>query len=707
MFSKLIRKNGKENYKENGIYFLSLVISIVAFYVILSLEKQDVMLFLEKMESDAVARLFFMIKGVYGVSLFMIFFMIYFAQRYQLQRRNHEFGMLMMLGMPRGKLFGMLMVEDLYTSGISLIIGLPVAVVLSEGISLITAKLVGMGIIGHRFSFSVQAALATAVGFFAIKLLANVLLSAKIVKQEPGGLMREQVEQTYKRISWPKELVGVLTGSVCLVAAYVIALTQGIIFYQLKWMAIVIVLGIFGTYWVIKGICLMVRFVLSHGKKRAELHTFTFRQLQENVFGKCMPLTIASLLVLMSVVCMAYGIAVSVSQAQSYEHGMDYTFTSYDEESAGRIRQLAQDASVQDVIGDWIPVKVAILPIRQMYGDESMAPEGAVSYDTSEVMACADQLNEEDWEAFYMTLFYYGVYEDSSSYMSAPYLIPLSDWNALQQAKGKDRLTLGENEIALYMDPEFINEGIAPVYSKILEKNPAILVDGKPYSFVNTLCSDDIVVDRSITIGYGLVVPDSFFNIYAGSNNMETYWNAYLKSELIEKNGLMQAIQIGNKVFDAKGIAYENYLQNMGRQLFYIVAASYLTIYFAIVFLLIANTVISLQFLMQEKKTGNRYRTLIRLGSRYDHLCKSAKTQITCFFAMPVGLALVSGVVGTMVLFRTMLPGILQGKIMVLIWIAGAVILMLAMIECVYMWQVIKASRQNMNQMFELVREDS
>ena len=76
MFFKLVRKNGKDSYKENGIYFLSLVVVIVAFYVILSLEKQDIMVFLKEMESDAVDRLFLMIKGVYGISLFMIFFMV-------------------------------------------------------------------------------------------------------------------------------------------------------------------------------------------------------------------------------------------------------------------------------------------------------------------------------------------------------------------------------------------------------------------------------------------------------------------------------------------------------------------------------------------------------------------------------------------------------------------------------------------------------
>ena len=46
MFSNLILRNSKRNRKENGLFFGSLVISIVAFYIILSLSKQDVMVFL-------------------------------------------------------------------------------------------------------------------------------------------------------------------------------------------------------------------------------------------------------------------------------------------------------------------------------------------------------------------------------------------------------------------------------------------------------------------------------------------------------------------------------------------------------------------------------------------------------------------------------------------------------------------------------------
>ena len=44
--------------------------------------------------------------------------------------------------------------EDFRNSLTALFLGLPIAILLSELISLITARLVGIGIIGHRFSIS-------------------------------------------------------------------------------------------------------------------------------------------------------------------------------------------------------------------------------------------------------------------------------------------------------------------------------------------------------------------------------------------------------------------------------------------------------------------------------------------------------------------------------------------------------------------------
>lgn len=191
MFLRLVRRNSKRSRRENGLFFASLLVSIIAFYIILSLSHQDVMLFLQKMESNAVSRLMQMIPLFYGVTLFLLFFLIYYAGKFQMERRRHEFGVYLMMGMRRSRVLAMLLAEDFHGSILALVIGLPVAVLLSELVSLITARLVGLGIVGHRFTFSPGAVLWTVAGFLLIKFFAFFLLSVRIAGQEIGALLTQ------------------------------------------------------------------------------------------------------------------------------------------------------------------------------------------------------------------------------------------------------------------------------------------------------------------------------------------------------------------------------------------------------------------------------------------------------------------------------------------------------------------------------------
>ena len=91
-----------------------------------------------------------------------------------------------------------------------------------------------------------------------------------------------------------------------------------------------------------------------------------------------------------------------------------------------------------------------------------------------------------------------------------------------------------------------------------------------------------------------------------------------LSEQALDGNSLMTAYLDLNEKLDETGIEYESYLQNIGRQLFYTIASSYITLYLAIVFLVVANTIVGVQFLMSQQKTGRRYQTLIRLGATYE-----------------------------------------------------------------------------------------
>lgn len=685
MFFRYIRRNNKRSYKENGIFFLSLVVAIIAFYVVLSLEKQDVIIFLRKMESNAVNKLMGLIPAVYVFSLFLIFFLIYFATKYQLERRKHEFGMLMMLGMKKSRLFFGLLTEDIYSSMAALLVGLPAAVLLSEIISLTTAKLIGAGVIGHRFSLSLKAMLFTVIGFVGIKMLANMVLSSRIIKKEPGMLMNDVQEEKQKNIKQKHSFFQLGAGILLLILAY------GLAIFKLTWMGIApfsltMIFGISGTFLVLKGICALFTVLAQKEKPKERLQKFTFRQLQENVFLCSNSLAVSSLFVLIAVVCMAYGISVSAFQIrESGRHSIDFTFEGYDDAENRRLEALSQQKEVRENIDSWSKVRVSYLAVDDGWRENEVFFE----YDISDLDRAVEALPEEEQGAFRMLV----------NYADIPHIIALSGYNEILEKCGKEPIQLKDREIALFQDSEFYSGENERLFAEVLGQHPQIKIDGNAYELKDKVYSEDLVVDRSITMSFALIIPDEAFDRYAMRNNISTYWNAYIDSGLVEKIGLMQAISQVDEVLTKSGIDHENYLQNMGRQLFYIVASSYLTLYLAVIFLIIANTGIGLQFLMQQEKTRKRYHTLICLGSDYDDICRSSKRQIKWYFQIPIGVAAVSSIFGVCSLFSGILPPVLEEEKSILLVIAGVIIAILCLMEYSYMKMVMRINRQSIMQM--------
>ncbi|NJP41111.1 hypothetical protein HCH52_08610 [Oscillospiraceae bacterium HV4-5-C5C] len=65
MFFKQLHRQTKQDRQENGLYYSSLVIAIMAFYTLLSLPRQDVMLYLRTLESQALSKLFTLIPLIF------------------------------------------------------------------------------------------------------------------------------------------------------------------------------------------------------------------------------------------------------------------------------------------------------------------------------------------------------------------------------------------------------------------------------------------------------------------------------------------------------------------------------------------------------------------------------------------------------------------------------------------------------------------
>ena len=683
MFFKLALRNSRRSRKENGLFFSSLLITIIAFYIILSLPNQDVMLFLKQMESDAVDRLMSMIPLFFGAALVILFFLIYYAGKYQMQRRRHEFGLYLMMGMRRGKLFFLLLAEDLYGSILSLVIGLPAALLLAELISLVTARVAGMGVIGHRFSFSPEAALLTAAGFLLIKLTAFLILSGRVARQEIGSLLVEMPEGMKKQFSGPVYGAAAAAGLVCLGTAWRMA-AKGLSWYSTGRMGLTLLLGVCGTWLLFFGLRSVMNFFAGRGDRKGRLRVFHFRQLEETVIRCHGALAVSSLLILASLCCFGAGAAIMRFYGDSEPHVLDYTFDG-DMQSISEVEKKLSAQGLDGQFSSLFEMKVGYIRTTEDYDN---------AFRMDPVLEAISGMEDSEEKQQLENILMYAEY---------PYIISLSGYNRLLEAAGLPQISLERGEAGIYMDGMFAGEGERKIMDEVLAAGPEADLDGTTYRLTGNVQSVNLVTDDSITLSFALILPDEDFAYYT-QGEYTVYLDGVLKKG--EEESLMAAIMDMNSDLDQNGIIYESYLQNMGRQMFYVAAAGYITIYLAVVFLIIANTVIGVQFLMGQRRTGRRYQTLSRLGASYRELCRAAGRQVNWYFGIPAAVAAVSSMFGVRALLMGLLTSRTRSDIGEVMWIAAIMILFLCVVECIYMAAVRRSCSRYLLTVMEPEREE-
>ena len=154
MYFKLAIKNLKKSLKDYTIYFLTLVFGVCIFYTFNSIESQRVMMDLNDMQAAAF-QLTDIVMAVASVFIsFVLGFLIVYANNYLIKRRKKEFGIYMTLGMENKQLSRLIFVETMLIGFISLVVGIGLGVLLSQGLSIFTAQLFKVNLVNFTFVFS-------------------------------------------------------------------------------------------------------------------------------------------------------------------------------------------------------------------------------------------------------------------------------------------------------------------------------------------------------------------------------------------------------------------------------------------------------------------------------------------------------------------------------------------------------------------------
>ncbi len=668
MFFKQVRRNAAKNRKGNGLFFGSLVTAIIAFYTLLSLGELDVMHFLSTIESDAVQKLMALLPLVYAVSLFFVFFLVYFACRYQIDSRRRELGMYLMLGMRRSRLFLLLFCETLWSSMVSLLIGLPVALFITEGISLATARIVGLGILGHRFSFSPGAVCWTVCGFVLVQLLSMFILCIGIAKKEPAEFFQDGDVKKQAVASGFRSTLCFAAGLGFLLYAY------GLGMFRLHSLRITVVLSVFvfgisGTFLLYRGLGGMFGlWIRAKNKHAVGLQIFTARQVQENVLSQYRSLAVSSLLLLMALACISYGISMGFGRS-SDSRSVDLSLFGTEEQVAAVLEQ----DGVREMVQDSFPMYLSMIKRGDFHG-------GDRKVDISGLADALTALTRSGMRTFEQSDLIENIIEN----LHIDYVIAQSSYNHMLQSMGKEELQISDGQAAIYTSMG--NDGdFGLIWQEVLEGNVSIGIDGEAYELLPDLCMDNVVADRAITLYLALIVPDETYRELAEEPGAYC-WNVRLSDRVVEEAGLMRAIQdmeglldqteglttenpTENAAVTSAGIEYDSYLGGIGRNLFYTVAASYLTIYLGVLFWLIANTVIGVKYLIGQRETKHRYETLSMLGAHTSSMCVSVNRQIRFYFSLVLVTAIVSSAAAIYSMFTsfTRLPvGVSVGKVALL-----------------------------------------
>ena len=97
MLFRLSLQNIKKSFKDYAIYFFTLILGVAIFYLFNSLESQTVLLNVSSRTKEIIELMMNMLSGVSVFVALVLGFLIIYASRFLMKRRNQEFGVYLTL----------------------------------------------------------------------------------------------------------------------------------------------------------------------------------------------------------------------------------------------------------------------------------------------------------------------------------------------------------------------------------------------------------------------------------------------------------------------------------------------------------------------------------------------------------------------------------------------------------------------------------
>ena len=610
MLYNLSLKNIKKSFKDYAIYFVTLILGVCIFYLFNSMDSQTAILEVTSRQSEMIDLLEQILSYISVFVSFILGFLIIYASRFLIKKRNKEFGVYMTLGMSKRKISLLLLIETFIIGLISLAFGLLLGIVLSQITSIFVANLFEANMSKFTFNFSKTALFKTILYFGIIYFIVMIFNTIIINKNKLIDLLQASKKQEKIRIKSSMISVILFFISVLMLGAAYYMVTAGVndlLKYDVSILLVPILLGTIGTILFFYSVAGMSLKIISkcHNLYSKKLNTFVFKQINSKI---------NTMVISISIICLMLFVTLCLLTSA-------FTIKDYFNNS----------------INTYAPVDYQIVSINQNVRVTEFLEDTFVKENTKDNLIVSEYYDENFDYAKSLGKVYEQIKQEYSyiQFDSPVYIMSEADYNKLARLLKIDTVTIQDDGYAI------VSNYNTDIYESVLKSNSTMIIfnhELKPYK----------------------KLINGFVNISGNPANLGFF---VVSDQIIEKDHLKYEILSGNynskdkKIIDkleekVKKFHTEETLIKDTRYEIEISAAGLTTIitfiglYLGIIFLISSSAILALKELSDCIDDKKKYKILRQIGADEKEINKALFMQTFIFFMMPLSIAVIHTIFG-------------------------------------------------------------
>lgn len=637
MLFNISLKNIRKSLKDYTVYFFTLILGVAIFYVFNAIDSQSVMLDVRENMMDIIKLMNDMLSGVSVFVSCILGFLIIYASRFLIKRRNKEFGIYLTLGMSKRKISAILFFETLLIGIVSLVAGLVIGTILSQFMSVIVANMFDADMTKFKFIFSMKACVKTLIYFAIMYVLVMIfntfsISRCKLIDLLNAGKKTEKVTMKNPIICTIVFVIGV---GILSYAYWMV--TRGVrTLNTFDKIGIPIALGCVATFlifWSVSGFMIRI-FTSIKSVYYKGVNSFVLRQFCSKINTTVFSTTVICIMLFITISVLSAALSMKDSLSKDLDSmcPVDVQLAKYSYDAMSEAYATSQDMNEKD---------------REMLEDSKLS--------------IIETLNNSGFDAqkYFKDVAEYNIYNtgltvkdtlgdintDDYQFMADTIMpvMTIGDYNSVARLYGNSTYELNDDEYIIVAD----YKNMVMIRNQALKKGITLSFNGKEYKPRYNECKDGFVQIGVQNMNDGiLVVPDNAVKPQQVRNmGLSADYRADTKEERYSIETQLDNL-MKNISFKKSFISWNSRIELAESSVGLGALVTFIALYLGIIFLISSAAILALRELSDSADNKERYGMLRKLGVDERMIDMALFKQIGIFFAFPLILALIHSVFG-------------------------------------------------------------